>query len=104
MVAPDRTVNTEFYKAVAQVLPVLLLVFVVEWRREFHARTDPASGRLLTVGVTAALVFAGWQTFKVLVYDDPARASLRGVVGCLGGTVAALLVSLLMPPPAEKKP
>jgi hypothetical protein len=46
---------------------VLLLVFVVEWRREFHARTDPGE-RLLTVGVTAALVFGGWQTFTVLVY------------------------------------
>jgi hypothetical protein len=81
----------------------LLLVFVVERRRDFHSCID-ARERLLIMTVTVSLLVAAWQTFTVLIYDDPARGSLRTVAGCLVGAVAALLVSLLTPPQADKEP
>jgi hypothetical protein len=96
-VAPEHVASTEFYKAMAQVLPVLLLAFVVEKRAEFHDATHLAQ-RLSRVMVVIYLLSASYETFSVLAVDDAARGDAGVVIAAMTATIAALTLSMLAPP------
>lgn len=103
--SPDDVQSTEYYKAMAQILPVLLLAFTLERRREHHADAGPDYfQRFATVFVMLNLVVAGWITLVVLAsQDDPTIGNARLVNGALASTVIVLVLSLITPPAEDGK-
>jgi len=99
-VTPEIVPSTEFYKAAAQVLPVLFLVFIVDKRREFH-RSESVDQRFANVMVIIWIVAAGHETFQVLAFDNTSRGDARYVYAAFVVTVTVLFVSLLTPPVQE---
>jgi hypothetical protein len=97
--SPNDVQSTEYYKAMAQILPVLLLAFTLERRREYHADEGPDYfQRFATVFVMLNLVAAGWITLVVLASkDDPTIGNARLVNGALTSTVIVLVLSLITP-------
>ena len=93
---PERVPSTELYKATAQVLPVLLLAYIVDKRRDFHA--SDASERTAIFLVILYIVSAGYFTLDVLAYDDAARGRANAVIASMVATVVSLAISLLTPP------
>ena len=98
--SPADVQSTEYYKAMAQILPVLLLAFTLERRREYHA--DVGSDyfqRFATVFVLLNIVVAGWITLLVLASkDDPTIGDARLVNAALASTLIVLALSLITPP------
>ena len=96
-IAPLRVPSTELYKAAAQVLPVLLLTYVVDKRRDFHGAKSPFE-RVSIFLVVAYMVTAGYITLDVLAYDDAERGYANILIAALAATVVSLTISLLTPP------
>jgi ABC-type multidrug transport system permease subunit len=103
--SPDDVQSTEYYKAMAQIVPVLLLAFTLERRREYHADTGPDYfQRFATVFVMLNLVAAGWITLVVLASkDDPTVGNARFVNAALASTVVVLVLSLITPSGEDRK-
>jgi hypothetical protein len=101
-IAPPRVPSTELYKAAAQVLPVLLLAYVVDKRRDFHASKGP-SERVSICLVVAYIVTAAYTTLDVLAYDNAERGYANIVIAALAATVVSLTISLLTPPRDTRK-
>jgi hypothetical protein len=103
--SPNDVQSTEYHKAMAQILPVLLLAFTLERRREYHADVGPDYfQRFATVFVMLNLIVAGWITLLVLASkDDPTIGNVRLVNGALTSTVIVLVLSLITPPAEDRK-
>jgi hypothetical protein len=94
--APERVPSTELYKAAAQVLPVLLLAYIVDKRRDFHA-SDPHERTAIFL-VLLYIVSASYYTLDVLAYNDAARGRANAVIASLVATVVSLAISLMTSP------
>src|SRR5580765_8212100 len=68
--APATVKSTEFYKASAGILPVLLLVFVVERRQDYRGLMY--AERIMLVYLIGYIVLASYETLRVLASDDAA--------------------------------
>jgi hypothetical protein len=101
-IAPLRVPSTELYKAAAQVLPVLLLTYVVDKRRDFHA-PKARSERVSIFLILAYIVTAAYTTFDVLAYDNAERGYANVVIAALAATVVSLTISLLTSPRDTRK-
>jgi hypothetical protein len=101
---PDTVQSTEFYKAMSQILPVLLLAFSLEKRREYHTEAGPDYlQRFSTIFVLLILLAALTITLWALAYDDPRLPFADVVIAALVATVLALVLSLISPPPIESR-
>jgi len=96
-IAPLRVPSTELYKAAAQVLPVLLLTYVIDKRLDFHGSDGPFE-RVSIFLVVAYMVSAGYITLDVLAYDEAQRGYANVIFASLAATVVSLTISLLTPP------
>jgi hypothetical protein len=103
--SPNDVQSTEYYKAMAQILPVLLVAFTLERRREYHADGGPDYfQRFATIFVMLNLIVAGWITLLVLASkDDPTIGDARLVNGALASTIIVVVLSLITPPAEDGK-
>jgi hypothetical protein len=99
LIAPEQVGSSEFYKAAAAILPVLLLIFVVDKRSDFHSALPTERGAI--VMMILYLVIASSQTLVVLAEDDPQLGSANLVTASLVAALTALGQSLLTSPRAE---
>jgi hypothetical protein len=90
----ERVPSTEFYKACASLIPVLLLVFVLERRQEYR-QSELFGERFEIVINIIVLVLAGGETLKVLAYDDASIGDARIVAGLIAFSVTSLTLSMV---------
>jgi hypothetical protein len=98
---PEYVHSTELYKAAAQVVPVLLLAFVLERRQEYFEATQWVE-RFSVLVTVMALFMAGAVTFVVLADDDASRGDAR-LVTCPITASAIILILALVRSPARPK-
>lgn len=94
--------SSEFYKAAAQLIPVLFLAYVVEKRREYQKSQsyyDRSSVILNVLGLCAA----GGVTFLVLAFNDDKLGDARVVVAPIVLTVMSMTFSLVSAPSEADK-
>lgn len=101
--SPKNVPSVEFYKAAAQIFPVLLLVFVLEKRDEFHRAPFPEQ-RIANLLVIGLVIQGEYEALQVLAVDNASRGDASHIYTALAATVTVLLVSLLTPPPTREAP
>ena len=106
--AAPEFVKLEFYKAVAQALPVLLLTMVIDKRRESQALARGRARRRPQFTVrwlmVIYLLLASFYTFRALAEENAMipKAS-KFVIGTLVGIVTFLVLSLVADEPEQKE-
>jgi hypothetical protein len=103
IVSPTLVYAIEYYNAVAQLLPVVFLAFIIEQKPHFQ-RADHQPYRWATVGVTVAQFYAGYSTFKVLAYKDTTLGDPAIINAAIATTLVLLTISLITPLPEPKPP
>jgi len=113
----DGHAQKEYYEAVSQILPVLLLALAIEQRYftrgqampelpaelEFGeaevrrlARWYTRAGRLYALLVLLALGFGEWVAIEVLATGSSSTADLKNTAGSLAAGFTALIVTALV--------
>ena len=88
---PRYVESTEFYKASAAALPVLLLAIVIDRRRDF-SQTQNLLARATSILSAFATVAAGISAFQVLAVDNTSVGWANLVGGALAQSSTALLL------------
>jgi hypothetical protein len=101
-VSHEKIPSTEFYKACASLIPVLLLAFVLE-RRQEYVQSQLFGQRVDIIFNVIALVIGGVETLQVLAYDDASVGDARVVSAMIAFSVTSLTLSLVgRPAPAAE--
>ena len=113
----DGYAEKEYFEAVAQILPVLLLALAIEQRyfsrqesmpdlpaelqfgeaeKRNLARWYTRAGRIYALMVLLALGFGEWIAVEVLATGESSTADLKNTAGSLAAGFTALIVSALV--------
>ena len=113
----DGHAKKEYFEAVSQILPVLLLALAIEQRyfsrqesmpdlppelqfgeaeRRDLARWYTRAGRIYALMVLFALGFGEWIAVEVLATGESSTADLKNTAGSLAAGFTALIVSALV--------
>ena len=86
--------STEFYKATAQIIPVLALALILDMGSAYKTTMDVLDRFTLVVAM-GGLLLAGYVTLRVLAVDDVSAGSSKTVVAVLSHVMTFLVVNLL---------
>jgi hypothetical protein len=96
--------DIEYFKAMAHLIPVLFLAFVVEQRAVFRGTAPNTTWRLTVLVIGIALIFAGTLSFTALAGDKADDLYGPPINGEVVSTTLYLVLSLIAPytaPPSD---